>query len=214
MAIDLDVQPNGDINVEVTPGDTIELELTAVGPMGPQGEQGPPGPAVVETDPVVGAIDGIVKADGAGNISAATNTDSEIATAVIKANSALQAVENDPSPKAGGEFDFQAHSAGFTQQVITSSGGAATIDWRLGNKASITLAENVTFTFTAPSKPGNLLLKMTNDAIGGYDVTWPASVKWLGSEPTWTDGGASKTIIATFYYDGSTYWAQATRWEV
>ena len=171
------------------------------------------GTSMVETDPVVGAVNGIVKADGSGHISAATNTDAEIADAVSKANSALQNVVDDTAPKAGGEFDFQLHSAGFTEQSITSSSGAATIDWTKGNKAAITLTENVTFTFTNPSNVCNLLLRITNDATGGYNLTFPSSVVWLVTEPTWTDGGANKTIIMSAYFDGTTYWAQATPWQ-
>ena len=74
-------------------------------------------------------------------------------------------------------------------------------------------AFNETFTFTAPSKPCNLLLKIKQDGTGGRDMTFPATVKWLGTEPTWIDGGASKTIIMSMYYDSTNYWSQASSWE-
>ena len=102
---------------------------------------------------------------------------------------------------------------GFTEQAITSSSGAATIDWTKGNKAAIILTEDVTFTFINPSNVCNLLLRITNNATGGYNLTFPSSVVWLGTEPTWTDGGANKTIIMSAYFDGTTYWAQATPWQ-
>ena len=155
----------------------------------------------------------LLKADDNGLPIDATNTDAEVSGAVTKANSALQNVVDDTSPQAGGEFNFAAHSAGFTEQSITSSSGAATIDWTKGNKAAITLTEDVTFTFTNPSNVCNLLLRITNDATGGYNLTFPSSVVWLGTEPTWTDGGANKTIIMSAYFDGTTYWAQATPWQ-
>ena len=125
----------------------------------------------------------------------------------------ISSVKEDTTPEAGGEFDFGAHSAGFTAQAATGD-GTTTIDWKLSNKFHFTHgAMNETFTFTAPSKPGNLLLKIKQDATGGRDCTWPATVIWLGTEPTWSDGGANKTIIMSMYYDGTNYWSQGTPWE-
>lgn len=116
--------------------------------------------------------------------------------------------------KLGAELDAQAHTIGFTQQSATGD-GTTTIDWKLGNKFEFTWgAQANTFTFTAPSNPCSLLLKMIQDGTGGRDATWPASVKWLGTEPIWTDGAAGKVIIVSFYYDGTTYWAQGSPWEV
>ncbi len=126
----------------------------------------------------------------------------------------LQNMIEDPSPELGGELDAGAHTIGFTQQTATGD-GTTTIDWKLGNKFFFTHgAMGETFTFTAPSNPCNLLLKIKQDAgAGGRDCTWPGSVTWLGDEPIWTDGATSKVIIVSFYYDGTTYWGQATPWE-
>ena len=112
-----------------------------------------------------------------------------------------------------GEVNLGEHTIGFTEQSITSSSGSATIDWTKGNKAAIILTEDVAFTFTNPSNVCNLLLRITNDATGGYNLTFPSSVVWLGTEPAWTGGGANKTIIVSAYFDGTTYWAQATPWQ-
>jgi hypothetical protein len=94
-----------------------------------------------------------------------------------------------------------------------NSGAADTIDWTAGNKQKSTLTANVTYTFTAPTGPCNLIFKLVQNATGGFGATWPAPVTWLGTEPTWTDGGANKTIIVAMYYDGTTYWGQGTPWE-
>ena len=51
------------------------------------------------------------------------------------------------------------------------------------------------------------------DGTGSRDATWPAAVKWLGDEPTWSDGGANKVMIVAFYWDGTNYWGQGTAWE-
>jgi hypothetical protein len=129
-------------------------------------------------------------------------------------NTKLENLSEDTTPELGGELDAGAHSIGFTLTDNGNSGTADTIVWTNSNKQKSTLTGNCTFTFTAPSNPCSLQLIITNNATGGYDITWPASVKWLGTEPTWTDGGASKTIIVSFLYDGTNYWAQGTPWEV
>ena len=91
------------------------------------------------------------------------------------------------------------------EQSITSSGGAATIDFKVGHKAKITLTEAVTFTFVAPRGPAQVAVRMIQDATGGRVVTWP-TVTWEGgSEPSWNTG-ANKGNIAFFYYDGATWW--------
>ena len=122
-------------------------------------------------------------------------------------------VSEDTSPELGGELDCGAHSVGFTLQTATGD-GTTTIDWKLGNYFKFTAgAYDETFTFTAPSNPCGLTLQILQDGTGGRDMTWPATVKWLGTEPTWDDGGASKTMIVSFRYDGTNYWGQGTPWE-
>ena len=81
---------------------------------------------------------------------------------VAKVDGALADIVDDTTPQLGGELDAQAHSIGFTAQTATGD-GATTIDWKLGNKFHFTHgAMNETFTFTAPSKPCNLLLKINS----------------------------------------------------
>ena len=112
-----------------------------------------------------------------------------------------------------GELDMNANSVGFTLQSDTGD-GATTIDWKLGNHYKFThgaMAE--TFTFTAPTNPCTITLIIIQDGTGSRDSTWPGTVKWLGTEPTWADGGASKGIVVGFIWDGTNYWGQATPWE-
>ncbi|KKK71372.1 hypothetical protein LCGC14_2914570 [marine sediment metagenome] len=113
-----------------------------------------------------------------------------------------------------GELDMGAHSVGFTIQTLTGS-TPDDIDWKLGNYMKFTHGAEATqtFTFTAPSNPCALTLQIKQDSVGGRDITFPASVKWLMTEPTWSDGGANKTIIMSMRYDGTDYWCQATSWE-
>jgi hypothetical protein len=66
---------------------------------------------------------------------------------------------------AGGEVDFNANSAVFTEQVLTS-GAAIAWDLRLSNKATLTAAHNFTITITAPSGALNAQAIITQDATG------------------------------------------------
>lgn len=116
----------------------------------------------------------------------------------------------DTTPELGGELDAGANSIGFTLQTATGD-GTTTIDWKLGNKFNFTFgAFNETFTFTAPTNPGNFILKLKQDATGSRTATWPASVKWpSGTAPTLTTDANANDIIS-FYYDGTDYWGVAT----
>lgn len=122
---------------------------------------------------------------------------------------AITKVEDDTTPKLGGELDAQNHSIGFTEQAITSSSGSATIDWTQGNKAVITLTEDVTLTFTNPSKPCNLLLRIVQDSTGGHTLTFP-TIKWAGGNAPTLTTTASAIDIISLYFDGTNYYGVAT----
>lgn len=93
-------------------------------------------------------------------------------------------------------------TATFISEVAVGTG--TTVNWTSGQKQSATPSGATTYTFTAPSGPCNLILKLSNGA--GNNPTWPATVKWTGgTEPTWTSG----TDVISFYYDGTNYYGQA-----
>lgn len=122
-------------------------------------------------------------------------------------------VVEDSTPELGGELDAGAHSIGFTLQTATGD-GTTSVDWKLGNKLQFTHGGmNETFTFDSPTNPCNVQMEIIQDGVGSRDCTWPPVVKWLGTEPTWTDGGANKTIIVSMWYNAAEYWAQGTAWE-
>jgi hypothetical protein len=76
-----------------------------------------------ETDPVVGAVTGIVKADGAGNISAAVaGTDYATAAQGSLADSALQNLVEDTTPQLGGTLDANGNSIDMGTYTITDAG--------------------------------------------------------------------------------------------
>jgi len=110
--------------------------------------------------------------------------------------------------KAGGTMTGELHlggaSAGFTQLDNGDSGAAKTVNWTLGNKQCVKMTANCTFTFTAPSHPGSLLLLIEQDASGSRVATWPAAVKWPGGvAPTLSSAG--RFDLVAFYYDGTYY---------
>ena len=117
---------------------------------------------------------------------------------------------DDISPQLGGELDCQAHSVGFTLQNLTGD-GATTIDWRLGNKAYLTLgAQNETLTFIAPSHACNLTLFIKQDATGSRTITWPAGIKWAGKALPTLSTAANSIDIVSFAYDGTSYYGAMT----
>lgn len=86
------------------------------------------------------------------------------------------------------------------------SGTSDTINWQLGNKQRSTLTGNVTFSFTDPAGPCNLMFKLVQDATGSRTVNWPAKVKWAGgSAPSLSTSGNSVDIVS-FYFDGTDYY--------
>jgi len=77
----------------------------------------------------------------------------------------LTNIVEDTSPEAGGQFDFGAHSAGFTEQVLTS-GAAIPWDLALSNKAILEAGHNFTITVSPPAKALNAQLIITQDGTG------------------------------------------------
>lgn len=103
------------------------------------------------------------------------------------------------------EMDAGANTIGFTQQTATGD-GTTTMDWKLGNKFKFTFgAQNETFTFTAPTKPANILLVLVQDSTGSRTVTWPVTVKWVGGTAPTLSTGANAIDIVSFYFDGTDY---------
>jgi len=90
-----------------------------------------------------------------------------------------------------------------------NSGAADTIDWTIGNKQKSTLTDDCTFTFTDPSGPCNLVLKLIHEVSGGALVTWPDTVKWVDGVPPILTNEIGAIDIICFYYDGTNYFGTA-----
>lgn len=80
------------------------------------------------------------------------------------------------------------------------------IDWTAGSKQSLTLSATITLTFTSPGAVTNTQLQVIQGSPGGQIVTWPASVKWIGSAAPTLSTGAGAVDFVTFSFDGTTYW--------
>jgi len=82
---------------------------------------------------------------------------------------------------SGSEYIAGNSTISFAETNNISSAGSVTIDWRTSNKQKITLTENTTFTFTNPSGPCNLVLRIIQDTTGGHTVTMPTLLTPGGS---------------------------------
>ena len=99
-----------------------------------------------------------------------------------------------------------------------NSSAADTIDWTLKTGQKSTLTADCTYTFTAPITTdgwARIMLKVSQDTTGGWDVTFPSNVIWTGPEPTWVDGTASQVMYITFIYDAERdkYIGSGTDWD-
>lgn len=112
------------------------------------------------------------------------------------------------SPTITSEWSFGAHTAGFTETDNGNSGTAKTVDWRLSNHQKITTTGSCTLTFTAPTKPCVLSLKIVHNASAtAYTYTWPASVKWPSGTAVTTTNTSGAVDIVSLRYDGTNYHA-------
>lgn len=122
-------------------------------------------------------------------------------------------VVDDTSPELGGDLDCSDNDlqniqlAEFQDEHDNgNSGSSDTIDWNNGNNQKSTLTGNVTYSFTAPSGPCRLQLKLIQDGTGSRTVTWPGAVKWpAGTAPTLSTAASSEDIV-TLWYDGTNYY--------
>ncbi len=118
-------------------------------------------------------------------------------------------IAKDTTPELGGEMGCGEHSIGFTEKANTPSAGTVTIDWKDSNKQKVTLDQNTTISFIAPSNPCSLLLRIIQDGTGGRTVTLSSGIKWPGGNVPTFSTEANSIDILSLYYDGSTYYGQA-----
>jgi hypothetical protein len=107
------------------------------------------------------------------------------------------------------KLGFKAASGGSGALQIVTGDGTTTID--LGSFGLVNFqfgASDEVFTFTAPSKAGVFVLKLTQDSVGSRTATFPANVKFTeGIQPTLSTTPTTGTDIITFYFDGANFLA-------
>jgi hypothetical protein len=94
----------------------------------------------------------------------------------------------------------------------TASGDSA-IDWDEGNVQQVTLDQNTTLTFSNGRDGAQYLLIVDQDGTGGYTLTLPGTVSFIGPAASIATGANERSIIS-FFYDadkaGSEYQALAS----
>lgn len=108
---------------------------------------------------------------------------------------------------SSGKWEPEAESgSGQTSEYDNGNSGASkTIVWDNGNHQKITMTDNCTFTFTAPTYIGFYTLKCIQDGTGNRSATWPGSVHGEGNSQPKLSSPANSIDVITFYYDGAYY---------
>jgi len=128
----------------------------------------------------------------------------------------LASIEEDTSPKLGGNLDAADYIVGKpvikdyaeTVKAHGTDGGAITCNLEDGNVHTITLDEATTFTFSNPpasGKAGSLTLIITQ-ASTAVSVTFPASVKWADGTIPDLDISSADFILVFVTVNGGTAW--------
>lgn len=94
-----------------------------------------------------------------------------------------------------------------------NSGTSKTIDWTTGAAHKIIMTGNCAFSFTNPSGPCRVQLRIAQDATGGRTATWPTSapkVFWPTVAPVLTPTASTGADIIAFWFDGTNYWGVTT----
>jgi hypothetical protein len=90
--------------------------------------------------------------------------------------------------------------------VAGSVGSTYTVDWSASDVHTITLTTNCTLSFTNPPASGKaqtVTIVATQGGSGGYNLTYPASVRWsYGQAPTLTTTVSYRDVVSFITYDG------------
>lgn len=128
----------------------------------------------------------------------------------------LASIEEDTSPKLGGNLDAADYIVGkpvikdYAEAVYAhgTTGGSITCNLEDGNIHTITLNAATTFTFSNPpasGKAGSLTL-IINQGTTAYAVTWPSSVDWSGGSAPDLSTVSTDYVLVFLTTDGGTTW--------
>jgi len=152
-----------------------------------------------ETDPVVGAITGLVKADGAGNISAAVAGTDYLASYTTE-------LSEDTTPVLGGDLDASGNTISnpvfkdYAETIYSlGSTDTPTITVSNGNVQSVTISSVLTLPAFADAATGQ---SVTLIVSGSGTASGTAAYKFAGGNTTLTT-----LSVVSIFYDGTNYFA-------
>lgn len=88
-----------------------------------------------------------------------------------------------------------------------ASGATLTVDWKARQKQRVEVGADCTLAFARPHGACNIVLRVVQDAVGGWELTLPPEVKWPGGiTPALTEDPNGEDVIC-MYYDGTYYHA-------
>lgn len=97
-----------------------------------------------------------------------------------------------------------------TFRGIYDNGSSSAIDWKLGNKQTVTIANSTALTFQHPAGPTALQLIIKQDNIG-HPVAFPSYLLWPGGTPTTVTQTPEAIDVLSLIYDGNQYLATMIR---
>ena len=109
------------------------------------------------------------------------------------------------SLQKGGTADAGETTIVFAEFANTSTAGAVTIDLSVSQKQKLTLTEDVTITFASPGGAANCILRVIQDATGGWAVTIAGTPDMAGREAYVASTDPASKDILTVYFDGTDY---------
>lgn len=80
------------------------------------------------------------------------------------------------------------------------------VDWTKAQLQTLTLVASITVTMTSPLGPGTFQLRVIQGGAGSFLITWPATVKWVGSNPPVLSTAVGASDIINLTWDGTNYW--------
>lgn len=110
-------------------------------------------------------------------------------------------------PKVQGAASAAKFQAAVGEYSNGNSGTSKTIDWANGDRQSVTLTGNCTFTFSNAAAGQTLTLRVVQDGTGSRTATWP-TLKWPSGTVGTPGTSASDINLYIFYFDGTNYLAQ------
>ena len=157
-----------------------------------------------ETDPVVGAISGIVKANGAGTISAAVADTDYLTPSTASSTYAPIASPTLTGTTTVVRLDYDRAIGGVN--AIGNLGATETFDWSAYTNFTGTLDANTTLSFSNAVSGQRITLYLSYDGSAQRTIAWGSTIKWGGgSAPTGPDT-AGQVLAVTITYVGTTYY--------